>query len=70
VLRDKNIRVEDIKKRDNLSKDKILNRINSQYNYDMSDFAEYYATHNNSTLADLQLEVERVLDKLNEKYSL
>jgi dephospho-CoA kinase len=65
VLRDLNKRVVDIKKRDNLSEDKILCRIKSQYNYEKADFAKYYVTHNNGDFNDLARSVVYILDKLN-----
>jgi dephospho-CoA kinase len=65
VLRDLQLRVEDIKKRDNLSEEKIISRINNQYNYDIGDFAKYYVIHNNSNLNDLKCSVVQILDKLN-----
>ena len=57
VLRDKNDRIKSVLKRDNLSENEVIKRLNSQIDYDNHDFAKYYVIHNNSNLSDLREKV-------------
>lgn len=61
VLRDKKDRISAVMERNKLSVEEITKRINSQYDYDNSDFAEYYVVHNDGNLWDLQNQVEQIL---------
>lgn len=64
VLRDKDERVNSVIKRDNLKREQVLLRMNRQFNYDNSDFAEYYVIHNCGNLANLEQKTHEILIKL------
>lgn len=64
VLRDLDKRVESVMKRDNLCRDDVLKRVNCQYNYDSSNFAKYYVTHNNGDLKQLKEEIHKILEEI------
>jgi dephospho-CoA kinase len=70
VMRDKSARIDSVIKRDNLTKNQIQCRINSQVNYDILDFAKYYVIHNNGNLQQLNDNVLNFLLNLKEKYKL
>lgn len=53
VTRDYTERVQAVSKRDNITQKEVENRINSQYDYENSDFAKYYVIHNNSNCEKL-----------------
>lgn len=68
VLRDLQSRILSVTQRDKIGKKEALDRINSQFNYDNFDFAEYYVIHNNSNLSDLRqktLELLKEIEKEN-----
>jgi dephospho-CoA kinase len=67
VCREKDKRIESVMHRDNISEEEVRKRINSQYNYDNSNFAEYYVIHNNSNINNLQMEIDGVLAKILNK---
>jgi len=64
VLRDKEERVRAVSKRDNISENNVLLRINRQYNYDIDDFAKYYVIHNSGNLDDLTAKTAQILQKI------
>lgn len=69
VLRDRDIRVESVMKRDGLSKLEIDSRINKQLNYDIENFAQYYVIHNDGNLNDLRDETVKILSEITQKYN-
>lgn len=69
VTRDMADRVECIKKRDGLSHTEIKERINKQYNYDLSDFTQYYVIHNDCDLSILRDIIGNLMLKITKKYS-
>lgn len=64
VLRDEKKRAESIRARDGLTENQINERIKSQFNYDICDFAKYYVIHNNRTLDELEASVDGILGKI------
>lgn len=64
VIRDLGNRIESVVKRDNLSKNEVKNRINSQFNYDCTDFTKYYVIHNDGNIDELRKEVLKVIKEL------
>lgn len=64
VTRDLKTRIESVVKRDNLSKNEVKNRINSQFNYDFTDYAKYYVIHNDGNIDELRKEVLKVIKEL------
>lgn len=67
VLRKKEDRISSVEKRSGLSEKEVLLRINSQYNYEKGDFANYYVTHNTGTFEDLERETTAILKKILNK---
>ena len=66
VLRELSKRIESVVLRDNLSKDEVQKRINSQFNYVDFDFAKYYVIHNNGNLNVLKSEVVDLIKQITE----
>ncbi len=64
VLREKSQRIAAVVERDKISEKDALLRINSQFNYDNCDFAEYYVIHNDTNLVDLKQNVQQILQKM------
>lgn len=67
VLRDRAARITAIKERDGLQHQEICKRIESQFNYDIADFAKYYVIHNDCGLIDLQRQTLQILDEITIK---
>lgn len=65
VLRKKEDRVNSVIARDNLGREQVLLRINSQIDYDNFDFTKYYVIHNSESLADLERNTQKILAKIN-----
>ena len=64
VLRNRKDRVEYVKIRDNISDKEVENRINKQYDYDNSNFAQYYVIHNCGKIDDLSDIIDKILLKI------
>lgn len=64
VLREKSKRIAAVVQRDKICEKDALLRINSQYNYDNCNFAEYYVIHNDTNLADLKQKTQQILQKM------
>lgn len=64
VLRDKKKRIDCVMKRDNLSEEEVISRLNKQYNYDIEHFAKYYVIHNDGNIDDLMREATNFLSKI------
>ena len=50
--------------RDNLSEEEVVSRLNKQYNYEIGNFAKYYAIHNDGNIDDLMRKVTTFLSKI------
>lgn len=70
VLRDRTARINSVVERDGTTREKVLKRINSQFNYDISGFAEYYVIHNNCTFEELKDSTESVVKKIKENFKI
>ena len=68
VLRDDDIRVEELVKRNKINEKQALSRINSQFNYKNCDFTKCYVINNNSNLVELQKNTLIVLEKIRKDY--
>lgn len=64
VLRDLERRIDSVMRRDKTTREKVIERINRQFDYDNCDFAKYYVIHNNSNLSDLRQNTEKILENL------
>lgn len=68
VLRDKNLRINSVRKRDKLSENAINLRIKSQYDYDYNVFTQYYVIHNNTNMEDLYSDTLKIIEKIKKDY--
>ena len=68
VLRDDEIRLEELEKRDNIDKNQALLRINKQFDYKNHNFTMYYVIHNDSTLTELYNKTFITLEKIRKDY--
>ena len=66
VLRDLNERIKSVAARSNLSRDSVVSRINSQFDYDNCNFAMYYVIHNNGNIEQLRAEVDKIIHRITE----
>lgn len=64
VLRDKEKRIEEVMRRDELSEEEVISRINNQFNYENYNFAKYYVIHNDYDLNYLRSQIDKLLLKL------
>lgn len=64
VLRDREKRISEVIKRDNLSMEEVQKRVINQVDYDNLNFAKYYVIHNNGNLMQLNASVDNILDKI------
>ncbi len=64
VLRDREKRISEVMKRDNLSMEEVQKRVKNQVDYDNLNFAKYYVIHNNGDLMQLNASVDNILDKI------
>ncbi len=62
VLRDKSARVRSLSERSRMSVSEAEMRINSQFDYENHDFAEYYVIHNNGDFDHLRANTEEILN--------
>ncbi len=67
VLRDTEERIAAVSKRDNLTRDNVILRIKSQFNYNNDSFAKYYVIHNDGNFEDLEQKTKEILEKIKEK---
>lgn len=65
VLRGIEDRINSVISRSNLTRDEVLLRINSQYNYNKLDFTKYYVIHNCGNFEDLDCKTRQILTKIN-----
>lgn len=64
VMREEEERIKAVMARDNLPKEKVLSRLNKQYNYKNSDFEQYYVIRNTGKINDLTVIIGDVLLKI------
>lgn len=64
VTRDLDSRINSVAKRDKISVDEVKNRINNQYNYEISSFEKYYVIHNNLNFAYLRDSVMKIISSV------
>lgn len=67
VLRERERRVAAVLKRDNIDRNDVIQRINSQFDYDNCDFAKYYVIHNNGDLSHLRQKTLETLELIKNK---
>lgn len=67
ILREINSRINAVKERDCIDNQDVINRINSQLDYDNYNFEEYYVIHNNGNFNDLETQTVKLLRKINLK---
>lgn len=67
VLRDINCRIEHVKLRNKISVVEVAKRIAQQFNYDNSDFAQYYVIHNYVKIDDLSDIIDEILLKITKE---
>ena len=70
VLRDKEDRINAVAARDGISRENVLKRINVQYNYENSAFAEYYVIHNSLGFDELERSTKQVVKKIKENFKI
>lgn len=68
VKRQLSSRIFSVMNRDKLSEEQVSERVNRQYNYDNSDFAQYYVIHNDGNFDDLKISVNDLMLKIVKKY--
>lgn len=69
VLRNEEDRISSVVNRDKISREEVIKRINRQYNYSNSDFAEYYVIYNNSDFYELEQKTLKILESIVNKIS-
>ena len=69
VLRDKNERVKELMKRDKLEEKSAILRLNSQFDYEINNFIEYYVIHNCDNLIELHKNVVNVIAAIIKDYN-
>lgn len=68
VLRDKDVRIEQLIRRNQIDEKQAKLRINSQFDYQNHDFTMYYVIHNDGNLAELHKSTVSVLEKIVKDY--
>lgn len=69
VLRDFDKRINAVSERDNLERNSVIERANSQLNYELNDFKEYYVIHNDGNFEQLSAKTVEILSNLiNKKF--
>ncbi|MDE7163704.1 MAG: dephospho-CoA kinase [Clostridia bacterium] len=69
VLRDRDSRIDSVIKRDGLTEQEIVNRINRQFNYTNLNFEQYYVIHNKGNIDDLCDATNDLLLKIAQKHN-
>lgn len=64
ILRDKSLRISSVAQRDKTDTNSVKNRINSQFDYENLSFEKYYVIHNDSDLANLRIQTEKILKQI------
>lgn len=68
ILRNINERINGIVKRDKLTEEEVLVRLNNQINYEKYDFTKYYVIHNDVNLNNLCDITREILSKITKEY--
>ena len=66
VTRDLSTRIESVKTRSNLTEEQVIERINSQFDYENNDLTSYIVINNFGTITDLQQQIKVILEQLNQ----
>ena len=69
VMRDDETRINELMVRSKIDKNQALLRINSQFDYKISDFAKYYVIHNSVNLEQLKEKTLDTLEKIIKEYN-
>ncbi len=69
VLRDRNERINSVMFRDNLKEEEVTKRLIKQFDYDNSDFKQYYVIHNDAKISNMSDIISDILLKITEKYT-
>ena len=64
ILREESERILSVAARDKISEEEVKKRIFNQYNYDNSNYAQYYVIHNDGNIDDLSDKIDKILLKL------
>lgn len=64
VTRELNARIESVKTRSNLTENQVIQRINSQYDYDNNDLTKHIVIPNDGSLNDLKQKIITVIEQL------
>ncbi len=64
ILRDKESRIDSVKKRSNLDREQVLTRINRQIDYDNFDFSKYIVVYNDGDVESLTKNLQDCVKKL------
>lgn len=68
VLRKKSERIKELMQRSKVDENQAQLRLNSQFNYDNSDFVKYYVIHNDDNLVKLRTITLNLLEKIKKDY--
>lgn len=66
IMRDKKARIESVKLRSNLSEQEVIDRINSQVDYDSLDKTAYVVVENNGTKEQLEELLKNAISSFNQ----
>ena len=64
VYRDRNARIESVKKRSDLTEEEIVARMNAQFDYDNNDLSKYHVIKNDGTEEDLKEKLLKIVNTL------
>lgn len=67
VMRNEELRIKSVAKRDKLPEQDVKKRISNQFDYNSADFAMYYVIHNCGDLSELERQTEEIIKKISEK---
>ena len=68
ILRDNALRISAVSMRDDKTENEVKKRINNQFDYNNSEFKEYYVIHNNLNFSNLRKEVIKIIEKIEKQY--
>ena len=69
VLREESQRILSVVQRDGVAEESVKKRIKSQFNYNISDFAQYYVIHNAGNIDNLRDIASEILSKITKDFS-
>ena len=67
VMRNEELRIKSVAKRDKLPELDVKKRISNQFDYNSADFAMYYVIHNCGDFSELERQTEEIIKKISEK---